>query len=744
MLSRLNQTTKRLIIAATAFVVCVTAVAFLNYQTDDEIYFGADDYENVPEYADGTDGVITINESVEAKPGSTIATTPAIHVDKGSFVLNVDHQNEADIEVEIYDGKEVIARTSLPRNELNTSLFFTTESNVYDLEIHFMYEGKGQAVLKRSILYSLRGAFYSDTIIFAVFIVIAACALTAMMIKKDFFELPVRDKVYFASIVLYLILINYMYYRPFPLGVEDVGYHLARIEATYNEMTRGQIPIVMYSDFVQGRGMIGIMYPYLLLFIPALLRVLHMSPEGALRLFFILINCATCASAYYASRKMLKNKYLAAASMMLYGMLIYRITTMTYRYAYGELQAFVFFPLVIWGLYEVLAGDRTKWPILTLGMTGLMQCHLISFIQAAVLCVIMGMTYIFKFIKECRILQVIYAVIATVLLNLWYIVPFMTYYREDLGIYDHLSWGDNIYTFSSYITGMLRLFPNTSEGETQHKMGIVGLWLVLLTGIAVYIQLKKSEKDYMDRFALVLLITGVAAIFMASKSFPWETLLKFDIIADSLKYLQFVGRFYMIGEICLFFGTIITIAGGINPDKCIVRGIMLVIVLTAATQAYAVSDSWLSANTDPFMDIKAGRYKEGINDTTVEDYVPEGYWFGEGFADYAQSPEASITEYVHDHLHTSFRYYSGKSTYVELPILYYKGYKASGEDGTPLVLENGTAGCMRVNVPANDDITKVNVDFTGFTAWKISLLISVISAISLMVIIVRKSREYPA
>lgn len=729
MLHNVKPETKHLIIAATAVAVIISVMAFLFCRTDDEIYIGADDYTGVPEYADDAGGVITVDDTMGAAAGSIMAETKAMHVDAGAFLLDVDHQNDEDISVEILDGESTLVTAALPQDVSNTRISFSVERNAYDLKIRFIYPGNGRAVLKRSILYSTGRGFYSDTVIFAIFIILAVVITAVLMIRCDFFHMPLNDRLCFAAIGLYLILINYMYYRPFPLGGEDVGYHLARIEATYNEMRNGQIPIVMYSDFVGGRGMIGIMYPYLFLFIPAFLRILHMSPEGALRLFFILITYATCASSYYASKRLTNNKYLASVSMMLYGMLLYRITTMTYRYAYGELQAFVFFPLVILGLYETVVGDRKKWPVLAIGMTGLMQCHLLSFLQASILCLTVGVLNIVNIIRERRYIQTVLAALTTVLLNLWYIVPFLIYYREELAINEHLSWGNEIYGYSSYLTEMLRLFPNTSEGETQHKMGLLGLWLVVLAGMAIYYQLKQRERTGSDRYSLILLTVGIMSLYMASKDFPWETVLKSEAVSDALGYLQFVGRFYMIGEICLFFGAVIVLAGNIDFSRLVARGIMIAVISIAALQAYAMTDGWLTELTDPFCDARAQRYTPAVNDTSVEDYVPEGYWFGEGFADEAESPVADITDYSHEHLHTSFAYKSAEATYAEIPLLYYKGYRAITNDDIMLRLDKGTAGCIRIELPESAETTTVNIDFIGSAVWKAAVIVSVLSTI---------------
>lgn len=734
---------RKLIIVSVFLILFVAATAFLNYQTDDELYFGTEDYIDVPEGADYTNGVVTVDDSMGLSEGDVIAETPEIHLDAGGYYLDIDHQSETDLQVVISDGNEEIQRALLPKDALNTRVDFITESNLYNLKISYLYSGQGRATIKRSILYSSSGAFFSDTLIYALFISFAIVILSVVLIKTEFFNAPLKTKLFVSFIVLYLIFINYMYYRPFPLEAEDTRYHLARIEATYNEMRRGQFPIVLYSDFVQGRGMIGIMYPYLFLFIPAFFRLIRMSPEGALRLFFIFISYATCATSYIAAKKIMKSRYTAAATMMLYGMLIYRITTMTYRYAYGELQAFIFFPLVIWGLYEILIGDQKKWLILSLGMTGLLQCHLLSFLQAVFLCIVFGILFLAGLFREKRIYQVLEAVLATILINLWYIVPFLTYYREDLGVHDHLSWGKDIYGFSYYLTEMLRFFPNTTEGETQHKMGLIGIWLVILIGIAVYLQIRQEKRDNTSKFATSLLLSGVVCIFMASKTFPWMTAMKFEQVSKSFEYLQFVGRFYMMGEILVLFGGMITLARhwkSANYQRRIVF-ILVALVIVAAVQAYSVSDSWLSKNADPFVEVSRYRYTPGIDDTEVEDYVPEGYWFGEGVEDSPLSPKAEISGYKHDNLHTSFAYNSDEPTYVDIPVLYYKGYVAEDDKGNALMIEKGDNGCIRVVLPACETETLVRVDFSGYSMWKCMGVISFISAGLILALYIAENRR---
>ena len=725
-----NAIKRRIIIIAAILITVVADVSFLNYQMDDEYYIGAFDYEGIYEGVEDEGGVLTIRDDMGVSANTMIAGIPAIHVDAGTYVLDTDHQGDADINVSIYDGNKEIDSYTLPAADLNTRHEFRSDTNIYDLRVEFLYTGEGDVTLKRSILYSAGRAFYSDTLIFGLLIILAIIATAYCMIRYRIMDAPFKDKLVFSSVLLFLILSNYLYYRPINTGATDISFHLARIEATYNELLRGgQMPIVMYTDALNGRGMIGILYPYLTLFIPAVLRIQHVSPDGALRCFFIFIDLATCATSYYAARRLTGNKYISVAAMMLYCLLTYRITTMTYRFAYGESQAFIFFPLVLAGLYEVLAGDKKRWPILTIGMTGLIQCHVISTIQAAVICAVLGVLYAVPLIKELRIIQVILAAISTLLLNIWYIVPFLTYLRSDIDVRSHLVTAEMSY-ISFYFTDMLRLFPNVNPGEQMHhQMGIIGLWLILLAACAVYIQIEKDDRQAGDRYAVILMVLGAVFIFMASKAFPWDTVAKFGGIYRAIQNVQFSTRFYMGGEILLLYGAVISIAGYHKGRNTYRNIILAVAVIIAGVQGYAITDSYLSG-IDPFTNVRNARYAADTANGFVDDYVPEGYWDGADFPETAESPDARITEYYHDGLHTMLSYTSDIPTYVDLPLVYYTGYRVISSEGTLYDTGKGDGGCMRIELPSSESSAEVYIDFAGADSWGIATVISIVSAIA--------------
>lgn len=64
---------------------------------------------------------------------------------------------------------------------------------------------------------------------------------------------------------------------------------------------------------------------------------------------------------------------------VLYTFATYRLTNLYYRAALGESLAMVFLPLLLWGTYEIFYGQEKKWFLMVLGVTGVLESHVLSF-----------------------------------------------------------------------------------------------------------------------------------------------------------------------------------------------------------------------------------------------------------------------------------------------------------------------------------------------------------------------------
>lgn len=698
---------KRILVVFAVFTAIVISFAYLNIQIDDERYYGFYEYEGYPENANLDSGVVTVDENTGVTEGSIIAEIPAIHVDAGTYILDVDHQNDNDFEAIVYDGETEVDRLVLPSSEINTKISFTLHDNLYNMRIVYIYNGEGTVTLKRTILYA-DGLFYTDTLFFAVLIILAAAIIVFIIIKKNILLLSAKEMAFWAILLVFAIGISYPYYRPMWHMPPDGAFHLARIEGIYNELRRGQFPVVMFNDALHGRGTIAALYPQLFLYIPALFRMMGVSLDGAVRVFFIIINIATCGTAYYAAKRLTGNPYFSLFTMMIYCLLPYRLLVLLERSAFGEAQAFVFIPLVIAGLYDVIIADKGRWPVLAIGMSGVLQSHVISTMNVIIVCVAIGCIYTAHIVKENRFIQIMYSIVTTMLLNLWYIIPFIMYMRSDIGINEQMmtqDFSDEAY----YVSRLIQLFPK--QGLHIYSMG---LGLILLTILGVYLQLTAGKRNSKERFALVLTLIGLAFLLMELKAFPWLTLQKIQRLNYITKMVKFPARLSVIIQPMLLYGAISMLA--INRFRIPRIKLMLILAVSLTLfQGYIITDSFLE-NLEEFITPNEMRFEADVADQFSYDYVPSGYW-EDDFPITPESPVAEISGYEHRHGHSGFVYKSDEDSYVDMPILYYLGYRAVSSEGENLLISKGDNAAMRISLPAADEEVHVSIDFDSGYGW---------------------------
>ena len=122
-------------IAAIIFIMIIT---FLNTRTDDELYYMIYNFEGASESADTSLGVLTVTQDTGLKDGDIICEIPAIHIERGKAVIDIDHQGDVDSTVRVMDGENVIEEFVLPADELETRLSFESDKDIYNLKVDFL------------------------------------------------------------------------------------------------------------------------------------------------------------------------------------------------------------------------------------------------------------------------------------------------------------------------------------------------------------------------------------------------------------------------------------------------------------------------------------------------------------------------------------------------------------------------------------------------------------------------------
>lgn len=474
----------------------------------------------------------------------------------------VDSDNHAGIE---------FARRELTPDALRGSLSLCLEQGVHGVQV-LQNAGEG-VVFSEFKIQSVQLLCTDHYLMSALCMAAALCiALLGMYVPSDKYRMPFLAVGF--GLLASLPLANDFLIETVP----DTGFHLARLESVYQGLRAGEFPVRIGSVQMSGYGSLSaVMYPQLFLYPVALLRFFRVSLLMCYKLLLAGINIGSALLAYYAVKNICKSEKTGIIAGFLYAFSVYRLIDVYQRGALGESLAMVFLPLIMWGIYEILWGNRKRWPLLALGVSAVLQSHVLSvemcvfFLVAAVVCRCLQ--------KERRQLGVrifagIKAAVLTILLNASFLIPFLFFCGEDLQCF-HMP--NELPESLLYFNQMFFNFPH-ADGSSQSLGTLSGempltVGGVMLLGIILFAAMISKDRmsgtaeakanepgtaetksagagRHEEKAGVYCLVFGLAALFLTSWVFPWEALSKipmFDAIARSL---QFAWRF--LGPASLF------------------------------------------------------------------------------------------------------------------------------------------------------------------------------------------------
>ena len=229
------------------------------------------------------------------------------------------------------------------------------------------------------------------------------------------------------------LLENYILYG------HDLAFHLFRIEGLKEGLLAGSFPVKMQPGWFNGWGYPpSVMYGDLLLYFPALLRLVGVSVQNAYKCYISVVNLATAAIAYYCFYQISRKKAAAVFGSCLYTLFPYRLCCIYVRAAVGEYSAMMFLPLALLGFWyafekdgrEKITGDKLLAPVI--GFSGLLQTHVLTCFLTAFMILLFCVLRIKKVFNKNVMGYLLKIAVVTLALNLWFLVPFFHYMGEEL------------------------------------------------------------------------------------------------------------------------------------------------------------------------------------------------------------------------------------------------------------------------------------------------------------------------
>lgn len=528
-----------------------------------------------------------------------------------------------------------------------------------------------------------------------------------MVIQMSFLDKTISKKkniVLFLLVIAIISSITLFLISNMSRG-HDLAFHLSRISAIKDNLKLGIVGGYIYPNYLGGYGYgNGLFYPDLFLYIPAFFSYLGLSVITSYKLFLLLISFCSVGAMYICVKGISKNKKSALISSFIYGFASYRLIDMFTRAALGETLAFVFAPIIIYGMYEIIYGDYKKFYILTIGMSGLILSHLISTYLIGIVLVIMCLVNIKKLFKEKkRILYLVLAALATVCLTAYFIFPMLEQMLSGKFIFNNLDETSKLLERSLPIWSIFIEFPYHVLRKLWIPTGI-GIGFIVL--IYYYF---KNFKNY-DKFTHFCFITAMIFLICATNIFPW------NLFQNILSPIQFPWRFYFISVLLLSVGSGLMLSKStkdINKRARVLFILFLIPVITISTV------NFFEKNIKEVGDyeISFGEYMPLSAD---KNYILE-------------RKDVITTTYPLEHsftrngLELTINYNNNQgNNSLELPLLYYKGYKAISNDKELNVYQtnNGLVG-----VDINDEEGTIYVYYGGTKIQKLSKIVSIITMI---------------
>lgn len=488
----------------------------------------------------------------------------------------------------------------------------------------------------------------------------------------------------------------------------DLRYHLQRITAMAAELSYGQFPVRMATTTLNGYGYINpLCYCELFLTLPALLYNAWLPLRSCYQVYVFAVTLAATGFSYLCFARITASRRLGVLGAALYTLSVYRLVCVYFRAAVGEYTAMSFLPLVLLGVYEIYTCEKPRfaqWAPLAVGMTALVQCHLISTELTAAFLLLFCLVRLRQTLRPARLLAWGKAAVLAFGLSAWFLLPFVaTTLSVDLQV-NNPSVGKPQQE-GLYLLQLLNPFGPGFGGTTvgtSTDMSLT-LGLPLLVGLALVLYCLAHRRDGELPGALpVATGFGLLAALLTLRIFPWDFVESWlgSAVAKVAGTFQYPWRFLAFAVLLLTLATLLALTvldryrpGLVRPVTGLLAVCLVLSVGVFQTQLLTCDE--LSANTlsrDDCRDVGLGEYM--INGCSIYETI------------WAQpKPGSDTLTLVSYEKRDGIAYMTlqnnGGETDISVPLFNYGHYTAVNEaDGAPFAMTSGENARVVVKIPA--------------------------------------------
>ena len=554
------------------------------------------------------------------------------------------------------------------------------------------------------------------------------------------------NKEYLCILLISIIVCIPLMNKNINIYRDDGIQHVCRLIGTYQTIKSGEMLPMIMSNLCNNFGYSwNIFYSPLTAYAPLIFKIFNFTFTNCLKIFMFAVTLLSGITMYTFMMNVTKNKNVSLLSSILYVLAPYRITDMYIRIAVAELASFVFIPIIFDGLYSVLKEEKLSFKLIW-GTVGLILTHTVITMYMAIIC-LLYLVFNIKKLKSINVIRIlVISLVCILLITSFYWVGLLQHHNAtsyEVFVPGRMEVGNKL---EYYKTEFYQLFHTNKDQTMIYAIGLVTVLGLVLTPIAW----KNVEKDYKRTYVLFL-IFGIILTIMTLTFFPFEKL------PSIFKMIQFTFRLY---EFTAFFFAFVA---GINygiiiKNFKIFDVIVLAVISTLLLIPYKSKLEYeLSTNEDRLIEgvrvtENTGRVHAGM---ASMEYLPSKafkvlntYITNRKDEPIITNGEAEILNYSKNRTNLEFELANMKSKQeadnqnnkteagltIELPYIYYLGYRvyANGSEIEYAESDNGFVQ-IKINPALYEQDVKINVKYTGTNEMIVASVISIISAMIIVI-----------
>ena len=550
------------------------------------------------------------------------------------------------------------------------------------------------------------------------------------------------------KIIIFCALISIFFIYPYisnNLNLEhDTTFHLSRIEGYATALKNFDFIPNIYPYKNEGFGYGSPMfYSDFLLLIPAILYNFNLSIALCYKLTILISSFFSALFMANLISHLTKNKYSPYLGAVLYLFSNYRICNTYIRGALGEIMAFIFIPIVLLGIYEVLLKDKNKYYLLIIGFSGLILTHNISFILMCIIFLFFIIYYYKNILADKNIfINIFKAAFITLLITSFFTIPMLEQifsqkmYLHQYGTSSNLAASAFLpwqFTVNETIFG----FASNTLDKSQTMTMNTGFLILLLPLFYLFDINHKSNK-----FIKPCFIFGYLSLFICSSIIPWEYL-------SLLSIIQFPFRLMIVSSTLLCIVASIAIFEVIEKKQLFI--FILLFIISSVNSVYMlqpVLSRTLVINND-------SKYSNLLDNSILDPYYNSCFlrvelaaadYLPSTFLDYKNASKI-ITDIDNNEIHDNFEktyntliFSAPENTDIIIPITYYKGYQvyAINEDQKVKLETKPYLGRITINT---NSYTEFEVIYKKTTIQIASIFVSITTLIYLSYYLLKKRKK---